>query len=326
MRNSWLLRIAGAFCVASLMVAALVPASIHADDEGEWPVVPGDEGEVPVVPDPSELDPSEIEDMLQAHPKYPVMEGPADTTFVFEVEFTFRSGDPGGRSFDLSVTGPPDWLLYVAESTMDLESQISAIFLEPYTVDQPIAVVAVAPFWLYPEPGEYPIDLRISGGDLEDAVSLTATITPRYELDADTATGHDTARTTVGEDATLGVSVVNAGTAPMRNVTLSAELPPGVNGEDWTVAFDPPSITDLAPGGETEVQVSITPPSDTQPGDYMTTVKFDGDPALSAAPPEVPVRILVRGQSSSWIVVVVIIALLAAGGVYGYRRLAGRKA
>ncbi len=326
MRNCWLLRIAGAVCVAALMMAAFAPVSVYGEEEHEWPVVPGDENGVPVVPDPSNVDPPEIEDMLQANPKFPVMEGPADTTFVFEVEFNFRSGDPGGRSFDLTVTGPPDWLLYAAESAMNLENQISAIHLEPYTVGQPVAVVAVAPFWLYPESGEYDIDMRISGAQLEDSVSLTAVITPRYELEADTTTGLDTARTTVGQDATLDLSLVNAGTAPMNSVVLSAELPPDVNGEAWTVAFDPPLVTDLAPGAETEVQVYVTPPPDAIPGDYMATVKFDGEPALSGAPPEVPVRILVSGQGTSWILPGVIALILIAGGVYGYRRLARRKA
>ncbi len=318
MRNCWLIRLAAAICVVALAAIAISPAAVQAD-EGDFPVHPD-----PTELDPTELDPSEIEEILQATPTFPALEGPADATFQFEVEFTYRSGDPQGRSFDLSVTGPPDWLTYIAESAHDLEQQISAIHLEPYTVGQPIVVVAVAPFWLYPEPGEYPIELRISGNDLEDVATLTATITPRYELDAETATGLDTTRTSVGSEATLGVNVINTGTAPIENVTLSADLPPDVNGQEWDVSFEPAQVTNLSPGSETEVHVAITPPGDAEPGDYLTTLKFDGEPALSDAPPSVPIRVSVAGQTSWGLVAVVVIALLAGGALLGYRKY-GRK-
>ncbi len=314
MRNTWLLRVAGTLCVVALAAAALGPMAVLAD-----------EGDLPPVPDPSEVELPEIEEAFEVVPKFPAMEGPADSTFLFEVEFTYRSGDPGGRSFDLTVVGPPDWMCYAAESSMELERQISAIHIEPYTVKQPIVVVAVAPFWLYPEPGEYPIELRVTGGDLGGVADLTATITPRYSLDAETATGVDTARTSVGSETTLAVNVINTGTARMENVTLSATLPPDVNGEAWDISFEPPQITNLAPGSDMEVQVSITPPGEVVPGDYVTTLSFDGAPALSSAPPSVPIRVLVSDSPSWSLIAVVIAALVVVGGVFGYRQFTRRK-
>ncbi len=324
MRNSWLIRCAVAvLCSVALTATALAPLAVSANDED---VVPLDDEMVPVPGNDEMADPSEIEDILEAHPKFPALEGPADTTFLFEIEFTYRSGEALGQSFDLSITGPTDWLTYVAESTYDVEKQISAIFLEPYTVKQPIVVVAVAPFWLYPEPGEYPIELRISGGGLEDVANLTATITPRYELDAETATGYETAATTAGSETTLGVNVVNSGTARMENVILSASTPPEVNNEAWEVTFEPERVVDLPPGAKAEVQVSITPPADVEPGDYMTTLEFDAQPALSAAPPAVPIRVSVAGHTAWGFVLALLVVVLAGAIALGYRKYGRKKA
>jgi hypothetical protein len=178
MRNPTLRRLTTAlFCFIVLGGAVLAPIMVLADDEGETTT--------PTMPD-----------TLLANPKFPSMTGPADSSFKFEVEFTYRSLDPVGKSFDLAVTGPPGWLTYIAESQYKLDSQISAIYLEPYSVKEPVIVVAVAPFWLYPEPGDYPIELRVSSGDLQAVVSMTATITARYGLDAASTSGRLNTKTT----------------------------------------------------------------------------------------------------------------------------------
>ncbi len=309
MRNSKLLRlVAPLLCVAALTGAAMAPVVVSADEE------------VPAGP-------PEIEDMFQIAPKFPAMEGPGDAPFQFEVEFVYRSGDPMGRSFDLTVTGPTDWLTYVAESRHDLEQQIAAISLQPYDVGQPVVVVAMAPFWLYPEPGDYEIEVRASSGDLEDSATVTATITPRYELDAETAGDVETARVTAGGETTLGLNVLNTGTASMEKVTLSATTPPDVGDKEWAISFEPEVIEDLPPGDDVEVLVSIMPPADTVAGDYLTTLSVEGAPELSSAPPSVPVRVMVAGQST-WSVVaaVILIAVAVAGGLWGYRKYAQKKA
>ncbi len=311
MRNSKLLRlVAPLLCVAALAGAAMAPVVVSADEDEEVP-----RG----LPD--------IEEIFQIVPKFPAMEGPGDAPFQFEVEFVYRSGDPMGRSFDLTVTGPTDWLTYVAESTHDLEQQISAIFLQPYEVQRPIVVVAMAPFWLYPEPGDYEIEVHASSGDLEDSATVTASITPRYELDAETAGDIETARVTAGGETTFGLNVLNIGTARMENVTLSATTPPDVGDEEWTIGFEPEVIEDLPPGDDVEVLVSIVPPAGTVAGDYLTTLSVEGAPELSSAPPSVPVRVIVAGQST-WNVAaaVILIAVAAALGLWGYRRYAQKKA
>jgi len=305
MRNPRLTRLVTAlFCFTLVGGALLAPAMVLAQDE---------ETTTPTIPE-----------LLQANPKFPSMTGPADSSFEFEVEFTYRSGEPLGRAFDLAVTGPPGWLTYIAESTYKLDSQISAMFLEPYSVKQPVVVVAVAPFWLYPEPGDYPIELRVSSGDLQDVVNMTATITARYGLEAATTSGRLNTKTTAGKATTFGVNVTNSGTGRLDKVTLSASKPSGISNEEWLVTFEPAAIENLAPGDSTEVQVSITPPANTIPGDYMVTLNYGGDPALSSAPPSLAIRVSVSTRTTWGLIGALILVLVVGGLVWAFRKFGRR--
>ncbi len=306
MRNPRLVRIVGALlCVAAISGATMAPLLVSADEN-------------------TASAPPAIPTVFQVNPKFPAMTGTADSTFTFEVEFTYRSGDPMGKSFDLAVTGPPGWLTYIAESSRTLDRQISAMFLEPYSVKQPIAVVAVAPFWLYPEPGDYPIELRASSGDIQDAVTMTATITARYGLSAETLSGRLSTKTTAGKPTTFGVNVTNTGTARMDRVTLSASKPAGLGNEEWQVTFDPATIENLPPGDKTEVQVTITPPANTVAGDYMVTLNYGGEPALSSAPPSVPIRVSVATPTTWGLIGAGILVLVAGGLVLAFRKFGRR--
>jgi uncharacterized membrane protein len=305
MRNPRLRKlITSLFCVVVVGGALLAPTALLAQEE---------EPTVPVIPE-----------VLQVNPKFPSMTGSADSSFKFEVEFTYRSGEARGKTFDLAVTGPSGWLTYIAESTYKLDSQISAIFLEPYSVKQPVVVVAVAPFWLYPEPGDYPIEFRVSSGELSDIVTLTATITARYGLAAATTSGQLNTKTTAGKATTFGVKVTNTGTAPLDKVTMSSTKPSGIGNEQWEVVFEPASIEKLAPGDETEVQVSITPPANTVAGDYMVTLNYSGEPALSSAPPSLAIRVSVATRTTWGLIGALIVVLVVGGLVWAFRKYGRR--
>ncbi|MFW6056131.1 MAG: NEW3 domain-containing protein [Chloroflexota bacterium] len=289
--------------------ATLVPATVLAQDEE---AVEAEEEE------------EESEETLSINAAFPSMEGPSDTTFKFKVEFTYRTTANQGKDFDLTVSGPSDWLTYVAESEYKLDNRISAVHLEPYSVKQPVIVVAIAPFWLYPEPGDYPIDLQVAGEGVEESIELTATITSRYGIDAETETGRLNTKTTAGNTSTVNVVVTNSGTDTLDNVGFSADKPSGIGNEQWKVEFDPRKIENLEPGDDATVEVAVTPPSKTIAGDYMITLNFDGDPALSSEPPSLDIRVAVGTRTSWGIIGAVIIALVVGGLVYAFKEFGRR--
>lgn len=306
MRNSRFVRlITAVLCVLFVGAVFVAPAAVMAaEEDAEAP---------PVIPDE-----------LQVNAKFPSMTGPADSTFKFEVELTFRTGKKQGEDFDLKVSGPTGWLTYIAESAYKLDSQISAIHLEPYAIKQPVIVVAVAPFWLYPEPGDYPIEFRASSAEVNEAVNMTATITARYGVSAETTSGRLNTKTTAGKASTFNVKVTNSGTAVLDKVSFASSKPAGIANEQWTVKFEPEKVENLGPGEEQEVEVSITPPSKTISGDYMVTLKFDGDPALSSAPPDLAIRVSVATKTAWGIIGAVIVVLVIGGLVWAFREFGRR--
>jgi uncharacterized repeat protein (TIGR01451 family) len=265
------------------------------------------------------------EETFELEAKYPALSGPADTTFEFEVGLSFLHGKEA-REFELSTGGPEGWLAYVCKSTYETDQQLTAIRLETYSVSEKVVVIAIAPFWLFPEPGDYTVVLEAVSKDLKlrDSIELTATITARYELAAETTSGRLNTKATAGKESSFSITVTNIGTATLDKVTFSSTKPSGIANEEWKVTFKPENIEALAPLDEKEIEVTVKPPSKTIAGDYMTTLKFDADPDLSSEPPELEVRVAVSSPTRWGWIGAGIIAAVAAGLVLGFRRFGRR--
>jgi len=265
------------------------------------------------------------EETFELQAKYPALSGPADTTFEFEVGLSYRYGE-GPREFELHTTGPEGWLTYVCESSYQKDKQLTAIRLETYSVSEKVLVVAIAPFWLFPEPGDYTIEMEAVSEDLslKDSIDLTATITARYNLAVETTSGRLNTKATAGKESSFSITVTNVGTATLDKVTFSSTRPSGIGNEEWKVTFDPEKIEALAPLDNKEIEVTVKPPAKTIAGDYMTTLKFDTDPDLSTEPPKLEIRVTVSTPTKwGWIGAGIIVAVIA-GLVVGFRRFGRR--
>ena len=69
---------------------------------------------------------------------------------------------------------------------------------------------------------------------------------------------------TAGQERTFTFTLSNSGSAPARDVKLSASPPSG-----WKVAFNPEKVDEIAPGATSNVGVSMTPSDEAIAGDYM---------------------------------------------------------
>jgi uncharacterized repeat protein (TIGR01451 family) len=269
--------------------------------------------------DEEEAPPPEETFELQA--KYPALSGPADTSFEFEVGLSYRYGKEA-REFELRTTGPEGWLTYVCESSYKKDTRLTAIRLETYSVSETVLVVAIAPFWLFPEPGDYTIQMEAVSEDLslKDSIDLTATITARYNLAAATTSGRLNTKATAGKESRFSITVTNTGTATLDKVTFSSTKPSGIGNEEWKVTFDPEEIEAVAPLDEKEIEVTVKAPSKTIAGDYMTTLQFDAEPKLSTEPPKLEIRVTVSTPTKWGWIGAGIIAAVIAGLVLGFRQ------
>lgn len=260
------------------------------------------------------------EEKIELGTKYPVLSGAADTTFEFEVELKYTGGDKE-KVFELRVKGPSGWATLIQQSAYETK-QISSIELEPIGYSETIVVMAMAPFWLYPEPKDYTITfeaVEAKTGNPKNSLDLTARITARYNLSAETIDGRLNLKAQAGEDGYLPIVITNTGTATLDKITFSSTKPEG-----WSITFKPEKIEALAPGAEQEIEVAIKPSSNTIAGDYMTTLRFNSEPAPSSQPPKLDIRVTVTTPTKwGWIGAGIVVAVIA-GLVVTFTRLGRR--
>ena len=263
------------------------------------------------------------EEKIELNSKYPIRPGPVDISFTFDVELLYSGGEEQ-RTFELSAEGPDGWLVSILQSAYEA-TEISAIRLDPTKpYPETIAVSASAPYWLFPEPGDYTITLKAAAGEIEDSIDLTARVTARYDFLVGTETGRLDIKSTAGKESHLTVIITNLGTAPLNQITFRSVKPRVVAGEAWSVNFDPDKIENLNPWDEREVEVVIKPPPKTIAGDYMTTLEFNSDPRTSIEPPKLEIRVQVMGETSTiWIGIGIVVAVIAA--LYFVFRRFGRR-
>ena len=263
------------------------------------------------------------EEKIELNSKYPIRPGPVDISFTFDVELLYSGGEEQ-RTFELSAEGPDGWLVSILQSAYEA-TEISAIRLDPTKpYPETIAVSASAPYWLFPEPGDYTITLKAAAGEIEDSIDLTARVTARYDFLVRTETERLNVKATAGKESHLTVIITNLGTAPLNQITFRSVKPRVVAGEAWSVNFDPDKIENLNPWDEREVEVVIKPPPKTIAGDYMTTLEFNSDPRTSIEPPKLEIRVQVMGETSTiWIGIGIVVAVIAA--LYFVFRRFGRR-
>ncbi len=117
----------------------------------------------------------------------------------------------------------------------------------------------------------YTVRVRASAGEAAAEVPLTLEVTGRPRISLSTPEGRLSGRATAGQETPIKLVVRNRGTAPAREVELTAFEPSG-----WEVNFEPKKIPEIPPGEEVTVTAKIKPSSRSLAGDYMVTLRASG--------------------------------------------------
>ncbi|MDA1035444.1 MAG: NEW3 domain-containing protein, partial [Chloroflexi bacterium] len=123
---------------------------------------------------------------------------------------------------------------------------------------------------------------------------------------------------TAGEEASNVLRLTNYGTGNVKDIALDADAPP-----QWEVTFPQfvdDTVGELPINQQIDVQVKITAPDDTIPGDYMVTLRGRSQDALG----EVDIRVTVD-QSTIWGWLGIVLVLLVVGGLLGVFWRLGRR-
>lgn len=120
--------------------------------------------------------------------------------------------------------------------------------------------------------GKYQVTVKAASGSLDATLPLELDITGQPTLALRGADDRLSGSAIAGEEKSFTLALINAGSAPARNVELAATPPSG-----WKVEFEPKEIDSIPPGQPTEVTVKMTPSQKAIAGDYMVQLRANGD-------------------------------------------------
>jgi len=254
------------------------------------------------------------EPTIEIAPTYPKLEAVYGAGFEFELDLKYTGIEP--REFNLRLTAPEGWTVYTTPQ-FDTAKRISAIRLEPgYTAGNKIKLLATAPFWPLPEPGDYKITLEAISDEIKGSTELTATITAIYNMALVPTTERYNTTIKAGKDNIFSIEVQNQGTAAIDNITFSSLKPTG-----WTIEFTPEKIDSLSAIDSKTIDVNIKPPTETIAGDYQITIRTSSE---QVSREEVDIRVTVETPTIWGWVGVGIIVLVIAGLAYIFMRFSRR--
>jgi len=234
---------------------------------------------------------------LELEVELPVLRGAADTTFYYNATLT-NKGDE-----DLSVN-------LVADAPPEL--QVSFRLTGKEVTNIPLAAneskrlsVEVRPFAGAPA-GSYQINLLAQGGEARAQTTLTAEVTGQPQLSISALDGRLSGEAYAGKETSLTIVVANTGSAPARNVELSASTPAG-----WSVEFEPQKIAEIPTDQQVEVTAKMKPSDQAVAGDYMVTLRARPEGGASESA-EFRITVL---TSTLWGIVGVALIAVAVGVV-----------
>jgi uncharacterized membrane protein len=238
---------------------------------------------------------------------FPALRGAAGTTFTFNL--TVNNDKAEDLTYTATGQGPPGWSVQVtptgqsqavsATVTAGAEAGLTV------TVDPPEGAPA----------GVNDVLVVATVGSDQIEVPLQVEITGSYELDVSTPNQNLSVRGPSGGVTEQRLSVINTGSAPVTNVTLSASPPTG-----WEVTFEPETIAAIPPDEPVEVVARITPAGDAIAGDYSLTVSANGEEADAEAELRFTVETSIIGGLLGGLLI-----LGAVGGLIDVFRRYGRR-
>ncbi|MCU0489974.1 MAG: NEW3 domain-containing protein [Chloroflexaceae bacterium] len=234
---------------------------------------------------------------------------------AIESERPTLRGEPGNAlRFDVSLRNEGD-----TDMTVDLNAQAPGGFTVTFqsggqdVTNLPISGGATERVTVVAEPrddvqaGSYPFSITARSDAAEANIPLTAELVGRANLVFTTPDARLSGQATLGSDNNFKLTVRNDGTAPVRDISLNASAPTG-----WTTTFDPPTITELGPGQQLEVNANVRPADQAVAGDYVLN--------FSARPAEGTTRTMdfrVTAVTSTWWGIVGVVLIAVAIGVVG---------
>lgn len=205
------------------------------------------------------------EGSVTLEPELPALIGSPTSSFSFRIKVTNDS--TSDALFNLGA---------------DLPAGFTATFKRGYDTAEitgvPIAAGASETVTMEVKPGpgtaagDYPVRFAVLAGKLSASTDLGIRITGTADLSLSGPGQRLSGDTTAGQASTFPFTLQSTGSAPAKNIKLSASAP-----SDWKVTFDPAELASLDPNQTQDVAVTITPSAKAVAGDYVVNVSANAD-------------------------------------------------
>ena len=238
---------------------------------------------------------------------YPSLQGPADQDFKFNL--TLSNDTPQQLTYGMQAQGPSGWTVSVQPSG---EANAASVTVDAHGT-QRLEVTATAPSDA--TAGQYPISVAVASGQYQATADLTAIVTGKVQMQFSTPDQRLNTTANAGSVSDLQVVVLNNGTTPLRNVTLSGSGP-----SEWKVTFEPATVDLVAPNDSATATAHITPSNSAVAGDYSVSLSARGE----GADQSMDIRVTVETPPIWGLLGIGLIVATLAGMVWVFRRFGRR--
>jgi uncharacterized membrane protein len=223
----------------------------------------------------------------------PNMEGNSDSTFTYSM--TLKNSTPDQQTYALTTTAERGWDVQFKDGG----KSVSSVLVEP-GASKSVNVDVRPPQNI--QEGTYKIPVKAASGNATAALDLEAAVRGSYKLELTTPTGLLSTDITAGRSKTVELQVSNKGSAPLTDLSLSANAP-----VDWEATFEPKEIRKLDAGQSTTVKATIKAANKAIAGDYVTSFTVSSPEASANATFRIAVE---TSMLWGWIGVLIIAAVL----------------
>jgi uncharacterized membrane protein len=245
---------------------------------------------------------------LTLDPELPALRGTPSSSFDFQV--AIKNDSPDDATVNLIAQTPEGFVATFKEQygTQELTS-LPIKAGESKTVKLSVKPPRDAPA------GDYPLAMQAASGQMSAETKLLAQITGQPNLTLAGPGGRLSGEATAGKAETFTFDVGNSGSAPAKAIRFSASAPSG-----WKVSFSPDQLPGLDTDGHQPVQVEVTPSEKAIAGDYMITVRANGEGTSADADFRTTVTTsTVWGIAGLGIIALAVVVLALAVTRYGRR-------
>lgn len=245
---------------------------------------------------------------LTAEPKLPTLRGTPRSTFDFRLSTKNDSAD--AMLVTLSAQAPRGFQVTFKEGygSQELTS------LPVKAGESKDLAVDVKPPQSIPA-GQYPVVVSLASERARVETKLVLDVTGQPSVSLTGENDRLSGEANAGTEKSFTLMLRNTGSAEARNLTFNASPPSG-----WKVTFEPKELAVLAPNAEQKIAAIITPSEKALAGDYMVSVRANGDGISEAANYRITVvTSTMWGVVGLGVIAASLLVLLGAVGRFGRR-------